>query len=829
MSRDLTNLFIDETFQYLTQISGSNQDILLDGVGNQITELDITASNSISSSHSVTAVSSSYSNTSTSASHAIAADTSILADTASLLIGNAEQVSHIDFAVGGDATVERRLTWNDTDGTLNVGLKGGNVTLQVGQEEVARVVNGTGTNLLEAQYRAVKVIGAQGQRLQVDFAQANSDINSATTLGLVTENINNNQEGFITTQGTVNKVNTTGALQGEVWNDGDVLYLSATTPGVLTNVKPLTPAHLIVVGFVEYAHQNNGKIYVKVDNGYELEELHDVLITNPTNGEALVYENGIWINSDVPHISASYAVSSSQAENANTATSASYAVTASYALNAGAGDSFPYTGSAIISGSLTVIGDTSLQLVNGDNNSVATVSKGNSSYAFAINQFPGFTGSIISALGVDEFKITGDTALALDNTGYAGTNDVSLKASKDILLQPTGRVKVTGSLDVETFGTISLTGDSPGINRNIIDSTGADFTVIRSDSGIEIDNRAGTGSVSVYTNGNMQFEPQGDLDFYTPTGRINLTAASANLTATSGGINATSTDNISFTSTTGNADFTGKDINFFLKDGDNTSSAKFSKGNSSYLFGVNQFPGFTGSILTALEVDEFKITGDTALAIDNSGFAGTNNVSLKASRDVILEADDQVRLTSNTTDDFQGVSVNAPNFRVNLSRTGSGAGDFALSAPGGGGDTPGMLLSLGTGSYGDNPTTANMLFTGDDAFFSAVGNFYIKNVFNDTGSITVWSESELELRGDTGVRIQGDRFSNPNDPIEIDIQGSTFMDSFTSGIMAFQPQIGTYTRVTDFQRAFVETPLTINAQGTVEVQTGATLKVINEL
>jgi hypothetical protein len=71
MSRDLTNLFIDETFQYLTQISGSNQDILLDGVGNRITELDITASNSISSSHSVTAVSSSYSNTSTSASHAI--------------------------------------------------------------------------------------------------------------------------------------------------------------------------------------------------------------------------------------------------------------------------------------------------------------------------------------------------------------------------------------------------------------------------------------------------------------------------------------------------------------------------------------------------------------------------------------------------------------------------------------------------------------------------------------------------------------------------------------------------------------------------------------
>ena len=85
MSRDLTNLYIDETFQYLTQISGSNQDILLDGVGNRITELDITASNAVSSSYALTAsyalnsvpqVSASYA---TSASYALNADNSISA------------------------------------------------------------------------------------------------------------------------------------------------------------------------------------------------------------------------------------------------------------------------------------------------------------------------------------------------------------------------------------------------------------------------------------------------------------------------------------------------------------------------------------------------------------------------------------------------------------------------------------------------------------------------------------------------------------------------------------------------------------------------------
>jgi len=50
-----------------------------------------------------------------------------------------------------------RLVWNNEDGTLDLGLKGGNVTLQIGQEQLARVVNKTGANLLESGYRAVRI------------------------------------------------------------------------------------------------------------------------------------------------------------------------------------------------------------------------------------------------------------------------------------------------------------------------------------------------------------------------------------------------------------------------------------------------------------------------------------------------------------------------------------------------------------------------------------------------------------------------------------------------------------------------------------------------
>ena len=197
------------------------------------------------------------------------------------------------------------MLWNDTAGTLDLKLKGGAVTLQIGQETVARVVNKTATNitLLESNYQIVRVTGAQGQRPKVDLALANNDLNSTTTLGLVTENILNNAEGFITTSGQVQEINTTGSLQGETWADGDVLYLSGTVAGRCTNIKPIAPIHTVIVGFVEYAHINQGKIFVKVDNGYELEELHNVSAIAPNNNEVLTYDTPtlLWKPKPIPN------------------------------------------------------------------------------------------------------------------------------------------------------------------------------------------------------------------------------------------------------------------------------------------------------------------------------------------------------------------------------------------------------------------------------------------------------------------------------------------------------------------------------------------------
>ena len=194
-----------------------------------------------------------------------------------------------------------RLTWNDTDGTADLTLKGGNVTLQIGQENIVRIVNKTATNidLLQSNYQAVRITGAQGNRLKVDLAQATTDSLSAETIGLVTEDILNKQEGFITISGLVRNINTTGSLQGETWTDGDMLYLSPSTAGRITKVKPSAPNHLVVIGYVVRAHITQGSIFVKVDNGYELDELHNVKITGtPSNNQLLTYNStlDLWEN-----------------------------------------------------------------------------------------------------------------------------------------------------------------------------------------------------------------------------------------------------------------------------------------------------------------------------------------------------------------------------------------------------------------------------------------------------------------------------------------------------------------------------------------------------
>jgi hypothetical protein len=187
---------------------------------------------------------------------------------------------------------ETLKTITSTDGSITVSTVGTNDDLSVNftTNVVCLVRNTTGATLTKG--TAVYINGATGQVPTVTKAQANSDTSSAQTLGLLKADLANNTNGYVTIIGLIDDVDTSA------YTDGAQLYLSGTTAGALTSTKPSAPTHLVYVAVVEYAHAVHGKLFVKVQNGYELDEIHDVAITTKSNGQTLIYNSStsLWEN-----------------------------------------------------------------------------------------------------------------------------------------------------------------------------------------------------------------------------------------------------------------------------------------------------------------------------------------------------------------------------------------------------------------------------------------------------------------------------------------------------------------------------------------------------
>jgi len=190
---------------------------------------------------------------------------------------------------GGNA--EGQLNWNPTDGTLEFGVPGsGGVVLQIGQEQFARCRNDTGGTLLDG--KVVRITGASGQRPTIAYGIANDAELARRTLGLLTQDIANGNNGYVTTFGYVRGLNTAHLTEGAT------VYLSATTAGEMTSTKPDAPNSSVRIGMCVYAHATEGIIYVNVLPALRLNYLQDVLTTSPVEGSMLRYNAtlGIWID-----------------------------------------------------------------------------------------------------------------------------------------------------------------------------------------------------------------------------------------------------------------------------------------------------------------------------------------------------------------------------------------------------------------------------------------------------------------------------------------------------------------------------------------------------
>lgn len=158
---------------------------------------------------------------------------------------------------------------------------------------VREVRNTTGATLTKG--TIVYISGATGNKPTVSKAIATGDSTSAQTFGLCQADIPNNSNGYIVCVGDITGLDTSAI------SEGVQLYLSSTTAGTYTTTKQYAPAHLVYIGVVTRSHPTQGQIEVKIQNGYELDEIHDVAISSITNNQGLFYESStsLWKNKSI--------------------------------------------------------------------------------------------------------------------------------------------------------------------------------------------------------------------------------------------------------------------------------------------------------------------------------------------------------------------------------------------------------------------------------------------------------------------------------------------------------------------------------------------------
>ncbi|CAB4149072.1 hypothetical protein UFOVP535_43 [uncultured Caudovirales phage] len=206
-------------------------------------------------------------------------------------------VKRLDRTPGKDSIIyfvgANRFAIKDSVGTGGSTQNGrfGNDTATI---VMVKVHNDAGVTLTNGKVVALTTSGNNNEAPAVRLANNKGDSTSANTLGFVSGTIANQDTGWVILSGKIEKLNTSA------FSNGDIIYLDSVN-GNWTKTKPQAPYHMVYLGVVVKSNSGNGSIFVKAQNGYELDEIHDVKITSPLNNQVLAYSDTqrIWKNRNI--------------------------------------------------------------------------------------------------------------------------------------------------------------------------------------------------------------------------------------------------------------------------------------------------------------------------------------------------------------------------------------------------------------------------------------------------------------------------------------------------------------------------------------------------
>jgi hypothetical protein len=360
--------------------------------------------------------------------------------------------------------VDKKLFSKDGNGNI----------IEFGSVEVQQltVYNGTGATIPKGS--VVYINGAQGQKPSIALASNAAEATSSKTIGFVNANILNGADGTVTTEGLVYNLNTAA------FTEGGAIYLGATA-GSITQTKPVAPAHLVSLGWVVKANASSGRILAHVQNGFELNEIHDVLISSPANTQVLAYETstGLWKNSNLdwanvqnkpdPVITLAGDLEGSVtltdlASGTLTATIAANSValgtdtTGNYVATVAAGTSGAQTGSSGLTISATAGEGTAATIAHADTSTAANLTASGRTYVTGLT-FDTYGHVTAYTTGAETITDTNTTSLPIENS--AGT--VQFTATDTTGLQFVGSGATTVAFDAANSRvTISSTDTNSG-------------------------------------------------------------------------------------------------------------------------------------------------------------------------------------------------------------------------------------------------------------------------------------------------------------------------------------------------------------------------------
>jgi hypothetical protein len=381
------------------------------------------------------------------------------------------------------ATEVGRFSWNLDNSTSDLGLNN-NVVLKVGQDDMWYVRNESGSAIPRGTaVMAVGTVGASG-RILVSPMVANGSVAAKYLLGITSEEIADDADGYVLAKGNLRQFNTSA------YTAGQVLWCNPTTPGTLTATEPAAPNLKLPIAFVVHANAV-GMLAIRVTTGSTLSENNQVQFGTLVNNDVLTYvsANGRWQNVPISTIASTLAFSTI----AVTGQPSIVAETNQDTLNIASGTGISLTTNATTD-TLTITNSAPDQVVSLTAGSNVTITGTYPSFTIAATDQ--YSGTVTSV------NLTASTGISVSGGPIttSGSITVTNTAPDQVVVLNAG----TGISTSGTYPNFTITNSAPdqvvsitGAGTSVVTGTYPNFTVTSNDQYVgtvtSVNLTAGTG------------------------------------------------------------------------------------------------------------------------------------------------------------------------------------------------------------------------------------------------------------------------------------------------------------------------------------------------